>query len=343
MSKSPDAFRTISEVADWLDTPAHVLRFWESKFSQVKPVKRAGGRRYYRPDDMALLGGIKALLHEQGMTIKGAQKLLREKGVKYVASLGPSGLGAKDADLIEAEATEPAAPPVDNVITMSSRRVAEAPSEEPAAASHDEDVSEPAEDADIVDVPASSNAVAAADTNAATAETEAPEPFAEDAAAATRDETRPGDPEEPEDDVWQAVSEDAAPDDTDGAPAVGDQPVPTAATLVAAPPDPARDAETPELPLGEPDATAGDAEPVAPEASPVPDPDDGGADTAPEDDDAVWDDLSTYEPGVSVDLDDSHPLTRLSTMHPGSLRRKSAQIAPLLARLDQIAQAMARR
>lgn len=87
MAKAPDAFRTISEVADALHTPAHVLRFWESKFNQIKPVKRAGGRRYYRPDDIALLAGIKHLLHEQGMTIKGAQKLLREKGVKHVAAL----------------------------------------------------------------------------------------------------------------------------------------------------------------------------------------------------------------------------------------------------------------
>jgi DNA-binding transcriptional MerR regulator len=87
--KSPDAFRTISEVAEWLDTPAHVLRFWESKFPQVKPVKRAGGRRYYRPSDMALIGGIKRLLHDEGMTIKGVQKLLREQGVRHVASLSP--------------------------------------------------------------------------------------------------------------------------------------------------------------------------------------------------------------------------------------------------------------
>ncbi|MDQ7070124.1 MAG: MerR family transcriptional regulator [Rhodobacterales bacterium] len=87
MSKSADAFRTISEVADWLDTPAHVLRFWESKFSQIKPVKRAGGRRYYRPADMMLVGGIKKLLHDDGLTIKGAQKILREQGVKHVAAL----------------------------------------------------------------------------------------------------------------------------------------------------------------------------------------------------------------------------------------------------------------
>lgn len=87
MSKSPDAFRTISEVADWLGVQAHVLRFWESKFSQVKPIKRAGGRRYYRPSDMLLLGGIRQLLHEDGLTIKGAQKMLREKGVAYVADM----------------------------------------------------------------------------------------------------------------------------------------------------------------------------------------------------------------------------------------------------------------
>ncbi|WP_300066702.1 MerR family transcriptional regulator [uncultured Ruegeria sp.] len=90
MSKSPDAFRTISEVADWLGVQAHVLRFWESRFTQVKPVKRAGGRRYYRPNDMRLLGGIKRLLHEEGITIKGVQRILREQGVAHVASLSPS-------------------------------------------------------------------------------------------------------------------------------------------------------------------------------------------------------------------------------------------------------------
>ncbi len=103
MAKSADAFRTISEVADWLDTPAHVLRFWESKFTQIKPVKRAGGRRYYRPEDMDLLGGIKALLHDQGMTIKGVQKLLREQGIRHVAGFGPGPLN--DANVIEGKAT----------------------------------------------------------------------------------------------------------------------------------------------------------------------------------------------------------------------------------------------
>ncbi|MCA0043682.1 MerR family transcriptional regulator [Celeribacter litoreus] len=114
MVKSPDAFRTISEVADWLETPAHVLRFWESRFTQIKPVKRAGGRRYYRPADMALLGGIKKLLHEDGMTIRGAQKLLRERGVKYVASLSP-----------EIEGVEPITPPPDKVAPIPPAPMAE--------------------------------------------------------------------------------------------------------------------------------------------------------------------------------------------------------------------------
>lgn len=87
MPKSAEAFRTISEVAEWLDTPTHVLRFWESKFPQVKPVKRAGGRRYYRPADMELLSGIKQLLHEEGVTIRGVQKILREQGVRHVCAL----------------------------------------------------------------------------------------------------------------------------------------------------------------------------------------------------------------------------------------------------------------
>ncbi len=87
MDKSPDAFRTISEVADVLETPAHVLRFWESRFPQIKPVKRAGGRRYYRPTDVALLAGIKRLLHDEGLTIRGVQKILRDQGARHVASL----------------------------------------------------------------------------------------------------------------------------------------------------------------------------------------------------------------------------------------------------------------
>lgn len=89
MAKSAQAFRTIREVADWLDVAAHVLRFWESKFSQIKPVKRAGGRRYYRPADMELVGGIKVLLHDRGLTIRGVQKMITEEGLEAVTSLSP--------------------------------------------------------------------------------------------------------------------------------------------------------------------------------------------------------------------------------------------------------------
>jgi DNA-binding transcriptional MerR regulator len=88
--KSPDAFRTISEIAAELDLPQHVLRFWETKFAAVKPLKRGGGRRYYRPDDLDLLRGIRSLLYSDGLTIKGVQKLLREQGPRYVMELGRS-------------------------------------------------------------------------------------------------------------------------------------------------------------------------------------------------------------------------------------------------------------
>ena len=88
MDKSPEAFRTISEVAEALDVPPHVLRFWETRFAQVKPVKRGGGRRYYRPEDVRLLRGIRGLLYDDGMTIKGVQKILRERGIRHVIGLG---------------------------------------------------------------------------------------------------------------------------------------------------------------------------------------------------------------------------------------------------------------
>jgi DNA-binding transcriptional MerR regulator len=86
--KSAEAFRTISEVAIELDVPQHVLRFWESRFVQIKPVKRAGGRRYYRPEDIDLLKGIRALLYSDGLTIRGVQKVLKERGLRHVADLG---------------------------------------------------------------------------------------------------------------------------------------------------------------------------------------------------------------------------------------------------------------
>lgn len=94
-AKSPEAFRTISEVSSELDVPQHVLRFWEGRFVQIKPVKRAGGRRYYRPEDVDLLRGIRALLYLEGFTIKGAQKILRDRGLRYVAELGRGETGSE--------------------------------------------------------------------------------------------------------------------------------------------------------------------------------------------------------------------------------------------------------
>ncbi len=117
MEKSPEAFRTISEVADLLETPAHVLRFWESRFPQIRPVKRAGGRRYYRPGDVALLSGIKRLLHDDGMTIRGVQKILREHGVKHVAGLsGTDMVDPVQEDIEAALAAEFGPEPADAVM-----------------------------------------------------------------------------------------------------------------------------------------------------------------------------------------------------------------------------------
>ncbi|MGO4716816.1 MerR family transcriptional regulator [Bradyrhizobium sp. 2TAF24] len=130
MDKAPDAFRTISEVADDLDIPQHVLRFWETRFSQIKPMKRSGGRRYYRPDDVDLLRGIRRLLYGEGYTIKGVQRILREQGIKAVQGLADETAAAPSA---MAERPRPAAP---------------APQRAAAAAESDVDDDERADDDD---------------------------------------------------------------------------------------------------------------------------------------------------------------------------------------------------
>lgn len=108
MSKSPDAFRTISEVAEDLDLPQHVLRFWETRFTQIKPLKRGGGRRYYRPQDVDLIRGIRFMLYDQGYTIKGVQKLLRDNGQQFVVAIGRGDMAEVDAisQMKAAEAAE---------------------------------------------------------------------------------------------------------------------------------------------------------------------------------------------------------------------------------------------
>ncbi len=106
MDRHADAFRTISEVAEDLDLPQHVLRFWETRFTQIKPMKRGGGRRYYRPDDVELLRAIRHLLYGEGYTIRGVQRILKEQGAKAVIALVRE--GATRPPLVQAQPQEPA-------------------------------------------------------------------------------------------------------------------------------------------------------------------------------------------------------------------------------------------
>jgi DNA-binding transcriptional MerR regulator len=99
MDKAPGAFRTISEVADEIDVPQHVLRFWESRFTQIRPMKRGGGRRFYRPEDVDLLRGVRHLLYGEGYTIRGVQRILREQGAGFVQSIWRSGAALPPADV----------------------------------------------------------------------------------------------------------------------------------------------------------------------------------------------------------------------------------------------------
>jgi len=110
VAKGPHAFRTISEAADELGVPQHVLRFWETKFSFIRPMKRAGGRRFYRPQDIAILRGVHVLLHSEGYTIKGVQKLHKEQGVKRLAEAGAQGEQPQPAMPAEVSDTSDLAP-----------------------------------------------------------------------------------------------------------------------------------------------------------------------------------------------------------------------------------------
>lgn len=265
--KSADAFRTISEVAEWLGTPTHVLRFWESKFSQVRPVKRAGGRRYYRPGDMQLLGGIKKLLHDDGMTIKGVQKLLRENGIRYVAAMsqpldddlerfnepytpGKDSALMKDAPPPPAHAAPDPSPPSGDVLPFTARsapaemRSTPEPEEEPRPMDRPPAPRPPREAAPTAARSASAGEDAAASEERA--ET-APGPGSAEAEPARRDASTPRDDlpgflrsglekaDAPEDDAAAAASPAPAPKSEEDRPAasgVGD---------LAASPSPAPD------------------------------------------------------------------------------------------------------
>ncbi len=106
LDKAPDAFRTISEVADEIDVPQHVLRFWESRFQQIRPMKRGGGRRYYRPDDVDLLRGVRHLLYGEGYTIRGVQRILREQGAAFVQDVWRAGAEPPPPEMEEDRAAD---------------------------------------------------------------------------------------------------------------------------------------------------------------------------------------------------------------------------------------------
>lgn len=152
MDKGPEAFRTISEVAAELDLPQHVLRFWETKFTQVKPIKRAGGRRYYRPGDIELLRGIRSLLYGEGYTIRGVQRILREQGARKVIGLArgepltdipADDPQSRDEPRFEFEDDEDEAPPVRPGRAVLAARAVDAAEEAEAAQEADDDAVEP--------------------------------------------------------------------------------------------------------------------------------------------------------------------------------------------------------
>ncbi len=306
MPKSADAFRTISEVADWLGVPAHVLRFWESKFTQVKPVKRAGGRRYYRPADMQLLGGIRKLLHDDGMTIKGVQKMMRDHGVRHVAAMSPP----LDADLEDAVAgialdvTEPDEPR--GQVLSFDRGAADARPDQRASA--------PEEDA--------------GQTEAATPETD------ESAAAAASDAA---DPEAPEPAQPLAQGEPAPSPDAPGETAKEGPVAEEPSAPEAEPPEP-----NPDLPESDPapeSAHAQKAEEAEPNASSSSDPDAVSADAQ-----AQAATPAPATPRVAAVPDDPAddveappwPLGRLMTQDPALLAEWQPQLADLAGRMAEL-------
>jgi DNA-binding transcriptional MerR regulator len=130
LNKAPEAFRTISEVAEGLDVPQHVLRFWETRFTQIRPMKRGGGRRYYRPNDVDLLNGIRQLLYGEGYTIRGVQRILRDHGVAHVTAIGRGEIRAEPEAAAGREA-EPETKPAEQVAPPAPALVEAAPPPQP--------------------------------------------------------------------------------------------------------------------------------------------------------------------------------------------------------------------
>jgi DNA-binding transcriptional MerR regulator len=133
VEKSPEAFRTISEAAEELDVPQHVLRFWETRFTQIKPMKRAGGRRYYRPNDIELLRGIRSLLYKEGYTIRGLQRILKEEGVAYVIGIGRGEIVARKRDMEADGVPQPGKAAIAPRIGKNAPQLGKAPLAKPAS------------------------------------------------------------------------------------------------------------------------------------------------------------------------------------------------------------------
>jgi len=308
MAKARDAFRTISEVAEALDTPPHVLRFWESKFTQVKPVKRAGGRRYYRPEDMQLLAGIKRLLHEDGLTIKGVQKILRERGIRHVAELAEEGMDPGPPEFEEARGpvllSETAGPEADPFAGVPEAEILPEPGPEQATAPGDpqagaEDVvPEPAEGPDTLFVPETGPVPAQGPGPQAEAEASAPAPA----------------PEHPEPETEHPKTETEHPEPE------------TETGLPVAPPA----AETAEAAGTDDPAPAPGPEAEPPEPAP-----------APRDSGEAWpDDLDAELAEAETEADaEATPraLAPLARFSADALRARSKALAPILRRLEEIA------
>ena len=332
MNKSPDAFRTISEVADLLETPAHVLRFWESRFPQIKPVKRAGGRRYYRPADVELLIGIRRLLHDDGMTIRGVQKILREQGVRHVSGLSDED-ESEDLDLpFEATAktsSDPIVlfprpkPPVEADQPPVAVAVAAAPPESDAAKGPDDDALRSADAMEVGPATPESGDVAS-DPAEPDLATTAQDKVAPPAEAATLPEA-----------AGVAEKAGATPQSTTPAEAEADSTFPPAAppiaassaaveapALSAAPVAPAKDAGQSE-PAAAPEAASGTADtPATPEQS------------------AITDHGAKPQPSLPGPLPAAMEITGhwlpadLRSLYPGAFGAKQDEVRAILERLE---------
>ncbi|WP_371154579.1 MerR family transcriptional regulator [Jannaschia sp. 2305UL9-9] len=297
--KSDGAFRTIREVADWLGVPTHVLRFWESKFEQIAPVKGAGGRRYYRPEDMRLLGGIKVMLHDQGLTIRAVSQRIESEGVAPIMDLSP-------------ELDMPEGPPARTRRVIRYGESGEAPATTSTGSS--------ARDSD----PARAKPAIRASEPAA-------EQGAEDAADTSRPDIRP-DPATPVEDLLpdqpdvptEGSTAQPAPD-SPPAEAPAPQPTPAGPDDIA----PDEDVPLPEAPTDEPRVT---------DAAPAPSPDrvdDAGdpVSETPEDDDApLSEDVSDddeADPAIEPDSPDAaHPVPVHPTRAALELARRAGDISP---------------